>query len=184
MTRLTALSGGGADILQFAQGSGQAFALALLGDAGLFVTGLQLSLTAPGNIGLLAKLQVTPGLFFQFRAFREQPARRRQPLQDIGFLAQDLVGFSLFGLAAGITELPLDLTQHVIEPVEVFLNPLELALAQFAPPLEQRETGGLLDQRAQFLRLGVNNFFDLTLLDDRVAAAVHLRGHEQFGNVL
>ena len=124
------------------------------------------------------------GLNRQLFALIDQPARRRVTLQLAEFRFDDLVGLRFFRLPAREAELTLDLAEHVIDAREIFLDPLELALAHLAPALEQRQARGFLDQRAQLVRLGLDDFLDAALLDQRVAAAVNLRGHEKFGDVL
>src|SRR5262249_49649230 len=97
---------------------------------------LQLDLAAASQIGLLAQIDLAPGLLLSLGALGQKPAGGGKPLQALGLTAQNFIGLGLFGLAAGVAALPLDLAEHVIEPVEVFLDPLQLALAHLAPALE------------------------------------------------
>ena len=130
------------------------------------------------------QLRVAAGLRRQLFALIEQPSRRGVALQLAELRLDDLVGLGFPCLPAGEAELTLDFAEHVVHAREIFLHALELALAHLAPALEQRQAGGFLDQSAELVRLGLDNFLDAALLDQRVAAAVNLRGHEKLGDVL
>ena len=130
------------------------------------------------------QLRVATVLRRQLFALIDQPARGRVALEFAELGLDDFVSLGLLGLPAREAELALDFAEHVIDAREIFLDALELALAHLAPALEQRQARRFLDQRAQLVRLGLDNFLDSALLDQRVAAAVNLRGHEKFGDVL
>src|SRR5579885_203184 len=171
-------------IFQFALGVRQFIADGLSGRASPFNLGLRDRRLGAAGLDRSGQLRGALGLARQRLALGNQTARRRQPLQ-LGKLGPDyLVLLGLLRLAAGVVKLPLDLAQDVVNPREVFLYPFKLALGNLAAPLEQREPGGLLDHRAQFVRLGLDDLLDLSLFDKRAAAAMNLRRHEELRDIL
>src|SRR5208282_3172993 len=130
------------------------------------------------------QLRIAAGLRRQLQALIDQSSRSGVTFQLAELRLDDLVGLGFPGLPARETELTLDFAEHVVHAREIFLHALELALAHLAPALEERQARGFLDEGAQLVRLGLDDFLDAALLDERVAAAVNLRGHEEFGDVL
>src|SRR5208337_5006421 len=182
--RASAFLGAGMKILEFALSAAQLGAGQLRGRRG------RIDLLAyRGNAGASAvepalQLRVAAGLRRQLFALIDQAPCRGVTFQFAEFGLDDFVGLGFFGLPAREAELTLDFAEHVVHAGEIFLHALELALAHLAPALEQRQAGSFLDESAQLVRLGLDNFLDSALLDQRIAAAVNLRRHEELGDVL
>ena len=172
-----------AEIVELAARRGELIARDGERSAGAFGAGLRGFNRVARGPGVLAQFKLARRMCREVRMELDQAAAGRQPFELRKLRTNQLVGFSLLCLPAREIELAFDLAQHVVDAREVFLDPLELALAHLAPPLEQGEAGGLLDHRAQFLRFGLDYFLDSALLNKCVATAVNLRGHEEFGDV-
>ena len=182
---MAALGGGRAQVVELAAERGQAIALGCEPGGGRvgprlkfrqrFASRPLAGRRAPrsGRDDLLE-----PGALF------EQPARSGQPFQLGQFDADRLIGLGLFGLTAGESQLAFDFGQHVVDAGEVLAHAVELALAHLASSLEKRKPGCLFDHPAQLGRLGLDDLLDPALLDQGVAAAMDLRGHEELGDVL
>ena len=145
---------------------------------------LQLSGLCVSRLGLLAHFKFAGGLRGEFRMLLEQTACSGELFQFRQFAADKLVGFGFLSLAPGEVELALNFAQYIVDSREVLAHAFQFALADLAAPLEQREPSRLLDHRTQFSRFGLDYLVDASLLDERVAAAMDLRGHEKLGNIL
>jgi hypothetical protein len=96
---------------------------------------------------------------------------------------QLLVGQGLLGLPAQPLHLGRHLVQDVLQPVQVDLGLVHLALGDLALVLEAGDAGGLLHPQAAVLGLGLDEGRYLALLDDGISAVAQAGVHEQLLDV-
>ncbi len=99
---------------------------------------------------------------------RAQPGGGQLPRQLLGLRAQRLVLLSHLRLLLQRLELAPQLGQHVLKPEEILVEALQLPLGTFLPTAVLGYPRGLLDVLAPFLRTGQEDFFQLTLPNDRM----------------
>ena len=86
--------------------------------------------------------------------------------------------------ALQVLDLAVDLAQDVVDAQQVLARALHLALGGELAAAIERRAGGLLDEQAAVLRLGVDQLLDAPLLDDRVGLRADPGAEEQLGDVL
>ncbi|MFO1069176.1 MAG: hypothetical protein U1E14_11700 [Geminicoccaceae bacterium] len=102
---------------------------------------------------------------------RLAPARQQpQRLGQAQLLADPAVALRLAGLLLQLDGALLELGQAVAEAGHVRLGRLQPQLGLAAAAVQPADAGGLLEQAAALLRLGVDDEADLALADDRGAA--------------
>ena len=87
----------------------------------------------------------------------------------LGFL-EGLVAARGRGLALQVADLLVDFVAHVLQALEVFARVGDARLGFLAALLVARDAGGLFDERAHVIGLGLDDARDHALLDDGVAA--------------
>ncbi len=112
------------------------------------------------------------------------PVEREQlGLEPALLLRQLLVALGGARLALQALELLLHLVAHVVQALEVLLGVMDAALGLAAALLVLGDAGGLLQEHAQLVGLGLDQARDGALLDDGVAAGAEAGAEEQVGDV-
>ena len=94
-----------------------------------------------------------------------QMQQRRLGPADLGREVLEAGGLARLALQA--VDLRLELADHVVEPLEVLLGGLQPQLGLVAARMQAGDAGGLLEQRAARLRLGLDQLADAALADHR-----------------
>ncbi len=87
------------------------------------------------------------------------------------------------GLPLQVADLPVDFIAHILQALQVLTRIGDARLGLAAALLVARNAGGLLDEGAHVLGLGLDDPRDHALLDDGVAARSQARAQEQLGDV-
>ena len=107
-----------------------------------------------------------------------QMQQRRLGLADVG--GQVLEARRLPRLPLQVLDLAFELADHVVEPLEVLLGGAQPELRLVAAAVQAGNAGGLFEQRAARLRLGLDQLADAALPDHRGRArAGRLVGEQQ-----
>ena len=119
------------------------------------------------------------------RAAVQVPHLERQQLgqRPALLVLERLVAARRAGLPLQVADLAVDFVAHVLEPLQVLARIGHARLGLAAALLVTRDAGGLLDEGAQVLGLGLDDARDHALLDDGVAARAQAGAQEQLGDV-
>ena len=120
------------------------------------------------------------GAGIDFAQPQSQQLRGQAPF---GFL-QRLVAARSRGLALQVTDLLVDFVAHVLQALEVLARVGDARLGLLAALLVTRDAGGLFDEGAHVVGLGLDDARDHALLDDGVAARAQAGSEEQLRDVL
>ena len=105
-------------------------------------------------------------------------------LQHAELVAVDQILLRRFGLLAQGLHLELQLGNFIVDPHQVFLGALHLALGLLLAVAVFGDTGGLLEDLTALTALDGQNLVDLALADDGVALPAHAGVHEELVHIL
>ena len=154
---------------------GDAFGLLVLIDALRFDGGFGSALV--GKRLLHRELAFAHGAVLHLGAGIDFAQAQRQQLRGqaaLGLL-ESLVAARGRRLALQVADLLVDFVAHVLQAFEVFARVGDARLGFLATLLVARDAGGLFDERAHVIGLGLDDARDHALLDDGVAAAAEAR---------
>ena len=95
-----------------------------------------------------------------------------------------IVLLGLFGLALEAGHLALDFGDDIVDPEQVLVGRFDLAQGFDLALLVAGDPGGLFDEDPPFIRAGIGDGADISLLDDGVGFGAHAAAHEDVVDVL